>query len=137
MPLSEQEQRLLDEMERNLLHNDADVVSAESAGRPFTYRNLVFGALLVVAGLGALIAGVSLFRDLAFVGIIIGVVGVALMFVGIMVGARRGEPTLEFDEEELRRESSRPSGPRSTTGGNAGFMDRMNERWERRQDSDD
>ncbi|MDR2293721.1 MAG: DUF3040 domain-containing protein [Microbacterium sp.] len=136
MPLSEQEQRLLDEMERNLLHNDADVVSADSAGRPFTYRNLVFGALLVVAGLGALIAGVSLFRTLAIVGIIIGVVGVALMFVGIMVAGRRGEATLEFDEEELRREPSRPAGPRAA-GGNAGFMDRMNERWDRRQDSDD
>ena len=30
MPLSEQEQRLLDEMERHLMRNDADVVSALS-----------------------------------------------------------------------------------------------------------
>ena len=33
MPLSEQEQRLLDEMERHLMRNDADVVSAPRDGR--------------------------------------------------------------------------------------------------------
>ena len=60
MPLSEQEQRLLDEMERHLLHNDADVVSAPSGDRALSYRNLVYGALLLLAGVGGLIVGVVL-----------------------------------------------------------------------------
>ena len=51
MPLSEQEQRLLDEMERHLMSNDADVVTAPN--RALSYRNIVLGSILVLAGLGA------------------------------------------------------------------------------------
>ena len=59
MPLSEQEQRLLDEMERHLMRNDADVVSAPRDGRTLSYRNIVYGTILVLLGLGGLIVGVS------------------------------------------------------------------------------
>ena len=59
MPLSEQEQRLLDEMERHLMRNDADVVSAPSDGCSLSYRNIVYGTILVLLGLGGLIVGVS------------------------------------------------------------------------------
>ena len=45
MPLSEQEQRLLDEMERHLMRNDADVVSAPRDGRSLSYRNIVYGII--------------------------------------------------------------------------------------------
>ena len=45
MPLSEQEQRLLDEMERHLMRNDADVVSAPRDGRALSYRNIVYGTI--------------------------------------------------------------------------------------------
>ena len=58
MPLSEQEQRLLDEMERHLMRNDADVVTAPQHGRSLSYRNIVYGTILVLLGLGALIVGV-------------------------------------------------------------------------------
>src|SRR3954452_14577862 len=61
MPLSEQEQRLLDEMERSLYHNDADDVTTVGArrGRP-NYRAIVLGVLIAVAGLGVIIAGVAI-----------------------------------------------------------------------------
>lgn len=126
MPLSEQEQRLLEEMERNLYRNDADFVQAVGGvrGRRPNYRAIVLGVLLAVAGAGALIAGVA--SQL----LIIGVVGFALMFAGVLVAitpSKRGAATAPPAE---------PSAPgrrgRSTTGG--GFMDRMNERWDRRQD---
>ena len=68
MPLSEQEQRLLDEMERHLMRNDADVVSAPRDGRTLSYRNIVYGTILVLLGLGGLIIGVS--TDLVVVGVI-------------------------------------------------------------------
>lgn len=58
MPLSEQEQRLLDEMERHLMQNDADVVSAHAGDRALSYRNLIYGAVLLLAGVGGLIVGV-------------------------------------------------------------------------------
>ena len=54
MPLSEQEQRLLEEMERSLYHNDADYVATVSGrGGKRNYTTIVVG-ILVGTGLGAL-----------------------------------------------------------------------------------
>jgi hypothetical protein len=122
MPLSEQEQRLLDEMERHLLHNDADVVSAPSGDRTLSYRNLVYGALLLLAGVGGLVAGVIV-GDVW--GIVIGVVGFAAMLAGVMVAVtpvRRTTPVVPRERATTKPQSS------------ASFMDRMNDRWDRRQD---
>ncbi|MFJ2553029.1 DUF3040 domain-containing protein [Microbacterium sp. NPDC087591] len=122
MPLSEQEQRLLDEMERHLLHNDADVVSAPSGDRTLSYRNLVYGALLLLAGVGALIAGVIL-GDVW--GIVVGVIGFAAMLAGVMFAVtpvRRTTPVTPRESASAKRQDS------------ASFMDRMNDRWDRRQD---
>jgi len=121
MPLSEQEQRLLDEMERHLLHNDADVVSAPTGDRALSYRNLVYGALLLLAGVGGLIAGVVI-GDVW--GIVVGVVSFAAMLGGVMLAVtpvRRSVPAAP-------RESA--AKPQKSTS----FMDRMNDRWDRRQD---
>lgn len=123
MPLSEQEQRLLDEMERHLLHNDADVVSAPSGDRTLSYRNLVYGALLLLAGVGGLVAGVIIG---SVWGIVVGVIGFAAMLAGVMVAVtpvRRTSPAVPRE-----RSASKP--PQNS----ASFMDRMNDRWDRRQD---
>lgn len=125
MPLSEQEQRLLDEMERHLMHNDADVVSAPRDGRTISYRNVVFGAILVLAGLGALVIGVAL--QVVLVGVIVGVVGFLLMLFGVVLAVR---PTrVAPGPSAARPESARPAAKSSTS-----FMDRMNDRWDRRHD---
>ncbi|MGW9158465.1 DUF3040 domain-containing protein [Microbacterium sp. NPDC055665] len=122
MPLSEQEQRLLDEMERHLLHNDADVVSAPSGDRALSYRNLVYGALLLLAGVGGLVAGVILG---GVWGIVVGVIGFAAMLAGVMIAVmpvRRSTPSEPRERTASKRQDS------------ASFMDRMNDRWDRRQD---
>lgn len=119
MPLSEQEQRLLDEMERHLMRNDADVVSASSGGG-LSYRNVVYGTILVLAGIGALIVGV------AMQVIVIGVLGFLAMIGGVIVAVT---PAKRADGGQPRGEQ-RPA-PTST---GASFMDRMNERWDRRQE---
>ena len=62
MPLSEQEQRLLDEMERSLYQNDAEFaasVRGASGGRG-GYGALIGGVLLSVVGVGVLVLGVVL-----------------------------------------------------------------------------
>ena len=127
MPLSEQEQRLLEEMERNLYRNDADFVHAVGGvrGRRPNYRAIVLGVLLAVAGVGALIAGVALQL------LIVGVIGFALMFAGVLIaitpskrGAAAAAPT----------EPSPASKPKRSGGG---FMDRLNDRWDRRQEGRD
>ena len=127
MPLSEQEQRLLEEMERNLYRNDADFVHAVGGGRGRrpNYRAIVLGVLLAVAGAGALIAGVAL------QALFVGVLGFALMFAGVLVAitpSKRGAATPAPSE-------SGPAGkPKQHS---AGFMDRLNDRWDRRQERGD
>lgn len=121
MPLSEHEQRLLEEMERNLYQNDADFVAtvAGRRGKP-NYRLIVFGALLAVAGVAALVAGVIVQQPL------VGVVGFGLMLGGVLMvlspGRAASEPT----------GGSAPSG--SARAPRSSWMQTMNERWERRQD---
>ena len=87
MPLSEQEQRLLDEMERHLMRNDADVVSAPRDGRTLSYRNIVYGTILVLLGLGGLIVGVS--QQL----IVVGVIGFVIMLGGVLLAVTPGRGT--------------------------------------------
>ncbi|MBW1637606.1 DUF3040 domain-containing protein [Microbacterium resistens] len=122
MPLSEQEQRLLDEMERHLMQNDADVVSAPAGDRTLSYRNLVYGAVLLLAGVGALVAGVAIGDVL---GIVIGVAGFAAMLGGVMLAVtpvRRTAPPAARPDHGTKA----PAGP--------SFMDRMNDRWDRRHE---
>ena len=117
MPLSEHEQRLLEEMERSLYHNDADFVATVGSGRGRpTYRSIVLGILLGLLGIGVIVAGVI--SQLA----IIGVAGFVVMFVGVLVAISSPRRPLE--------ELPRPTESRSK----ASFMDRMNERWDKRDD---
>ncbi|MET0673834.1 MAG: DUF3040 domain-containing protein [Microbacterium pygmaeum] len=120
MPLSEQEQRLLDEMERHLMRNDADVVSAPTDGRTLSYRNIVYGTVLVLVGLGGLIVGVS--TQL----IVVGVLGFVVMLGGVVLAVTptRGIPRTPVD-------TGRPA---PKTASSPSFMDRMNDRWDRRQE---
>jgi hypothetical protein len=121
MPLSEQEQRLLDEMERHLMRNDADVVVAP--GRALSYRNIVYGTILVLLGLGGLIFGVTV--GMNPLGIVLGVVGFAIMLGGVILAVT-----------PLRGASPSPSStsrPRAPHVSGSSFMDRMNDRWDKRQ----
>lgn len=128
MPLSEQEQRLLDEMERHLLHNDADVVSAPSGDRTLSYRNLVYGAVLLLLGVGALVAGVALGGTLdGVLSIVVGVIGFAAMLAGVILAATPVRRTTAAGTRAAK--AAKPT--RQASGS---FMDRMNDRWDRRQD---
>ncbi|MFJ4158361.1 DUF3040 domain-containing protein [Microbacterium testaceum] len=124
MPLSEQEQRLLDEMERHLMSNDTDVVSAPS--RALSYRNIVLGSILVLAGLGALVAGVSIGFNTGFVGIAVGVLGFLLMVGGVIFAVTPTRGAVPAAPAAAKPRPARASG--------SSFMDRMNERWDRRHD---
>lgn len=121
MPLSEQEQRLLDEMERSLYHNDADFVATVGGvrrGRP-NYTALVGGVLLAVLGVATLVLGVVVHQP------VVGVLGFAVMFGGVLLAL--GSP---------RRAALGPvtTAPRTNPRrGKVSFMDRLNERWDKRQ----
>ena len=120
MPLSEQEQRLLDEMERHLMRNDADVVSAPRDGRGLSYRNIVYGTILVLVGLGGLLVGVSVPL------IIVGVIGFVVMLGGVILAV-----TPSKSGSRVRVSPDKPAGERASSS--SSFMDRMNDRWDKRQ----
>ena len=119
MPLSEQEQRLLDEMERSLYHGDSDFVTAVGRVRTgVNYTALVGGVLLGIAGIGVLLLGVLLQSWP------VGVLGFLAMFAGVLLAA--GTP-----RRRLGRAGAFPvAGVRRP-----GLMDRLAARWERRRQS--
>ncbi len=122
MPLSEQEQRLLEEMERSLYHNDADFVATVSPlrGKP-NYTVLVVGILVGVLGIAALVAGVVVRQP------IVGILGFGVMFAGVLIAfapPRKSASSVSQSPAESDRKSSSSSS----------FMQNINERWEKRQD---
>ncbi|MBF4462531.1 MULTISPECIES: DUF3040 domain-containing protein [unclassified Rathayibacter] len=126
MPLSEHEQRLLDEMERNLYQNDADFVAAVGKGRGGTnYRALVLGILLAIVGLGVLVAGVIVHVPLVGVG------GFAVMLVGVVVALRPGAQGAD-EPPTAPGVASKPRSAGARQGSR--FMDRLNDRWDNRGD---
>jgi Protein of unknown function (DUF3040) len=125
MPLSEQEQRLLEEMERNLYQNDADFVATVGARKGRTnYRGVVVGSLIVVAGVVALLIGVGIRQP------IVGVLGFVVMFSGVLVAIA---PPRKKNVGARPASTPDPKAERRS----AGFMDSLNDRWERRQDNRD
>jgi hypothetical protein len=120
MPLSEQEQRLLDEMERQLLHSDADVVGAPGSGRGLSYRRIVYGTVLVLVGLGGLVAGVALPM------VAVGVIGFIVMLGGVALAVTPSRRGVAESTDEKPAKNAQAKSPK--------FMDRMNDRWDRRQD---
>jgi hypothetical protein len=121
MPLSEHEQRLLDEMERSLYQNEADVVSTAGVGRRApNYTAIASGVVLGAIGLAVMLTGVGM--NITALGLI----GFVVLFTGVMVAvAVPGKP--------LGQVSPGSEPPRS---GKGSLMDRLNERWDRRQSGD-
>ncbi|MEY4136968.1 MAG: hypothetical protein RL205_1096 [Actinomycetota bacterium] len=123
MPLSEHEQRLLEQMERALYAEDptfANNLRTTSAGRG-SRGKAAFGVLAVIAGMGLVIAGV------ATMIIALGVVGFVVMLLGaaLTYSAFRA-PVIVVAEGESAKPAAKakPAKP--------GFMDRMEERWRER-----
>ena len=119
MPLSEHEQRLLEEMERSLYQNDADFVSTANPrrGKP-NYTILLLGILVAIAGVAIMVTGVIVRQPL------VGVLGFALMFVGVLLAVAPPRQSAPADLRQAPSASKRKGG----------FMDSLNDRWDKRQD---
>lgn len=128
MPLSEQEQRLLEEMERSLYQNDADFVATVSARRgPPNYRLIAVGALLALLGIGAIVTGVVV--KLPIIGLLGFIVVLGGALLALSSPRKSSRPAVTLDDQP------RPSGSGKATAG--GFMDRLNQRWDHREDDRD
>jgi len=119
MPLSEHEQRLLDEMERSLYQSEGDDVTTVGAshGRA-TVGAIVIGILVALAGVVLLLVGVGTRLPL------VGVAGFAVMFGGALFAIA---PPLRFRILD-------PERPRAAGAHRSSFMDGLGERWDRRNE---
>lgn len=126
MALSDYERKMLEELEAQLADEDpkfADTLKPEppaaDSSMRMSIRHLVLGLLVAVVGIAVLVGGIAL--EL----VIVGVLGVIVMFGGfwyISEGFRPGPMGQNHQSKQQR-----PSG-----GG--GFMSRQAEQWQRRKD---
>ena len=133
MPLSEHEQRLLDQIERALYAEDpkfASSVRGARLRRPSRRRRLQ-GIALFVVGVGLLILGVMLPFKLGGVPVV-SVFGFLVMFFGALLAVtaiRAGDA-----QEEGGEEAPSSSKARKGSGGSSSFSQRMEERFRKRFD---
>ncbi|HWN25930.1 MAG TPA: DUF3040 domain-containing protein [Actinomycetospora sp.] len=128
MPLSEHEQRLLEQIERALYDEDPKFASTVRGGklrRP-SRRRRVQGIALFVIGIVMLVLGVVFMSSTPGVGIVISVVGFLAMFSGAVLaitsfGARK---------KEAAAEGAAPGAPAEKE--RSRFTSRMEERFRRR-----
>ncbi len=144
MPLSEEELRLLEQMERALVAEDPKFVST-IRGTSFqrsARRRTVLAGVVFVAGVTMLMAGAVLQQT------VLGIVGFVVMVASAYVGlvSWRGRNAPDADPQPAPQQAE-PFGlsvieggrkPRRTRqrrrSGGSGFMQRMDERWRRRRD---
>jgi hypothetical protein len=127
VPLSENEQRLLEQMERALYAEDPKFASAMrgAARRTGAARRLLLGLAGVVLGLVVLLVGVAKQQ------VPLGVVGFVLMLAGTayaLSAQRRSGPTGVVTTKGGVQVT------KSTRRRRGGFMQRMENRWDRRRD---
>jgi hypothetical protein len=127
VPLSENEQRLLEQMERALYAEDPKWASAMRGAvrRSSSARRLLLGVVGVVVGLVLLLVGV------AGQQVIVGIAGFLVMlaaFAYTVSSRKKPGPTGVVN----RAGTVRPVTPNRRRRGS--FMQRLEERWERRRD---
>ncbi|WP_156251199.1 DUF3040 domain-containing protein [Pseudactinotalea terrae] len=129
MPLSEYEQRVLDEMEQQLRSDDPKLARTISGGAPRRPLHVALGGFVVIAGIGLLFAG--LWNAQVWLGLI----GFVAMFGGVLLALRR--PKLSGAEpQDPSSDNVRPIRPKRGGGGKSGgapFMQRLEERWDKRR----
>jgi hypothetical protein len=127
VPLSEHEQRLLEQMERALYAEDPKFASSlRSAGpRPGSRRKAAVGVLTALVGFGLLITGAATSL------IVVGVLGFLAMLVGtfLVVTTMRAHP--EAETAAPGKQGKAAKAPKT------GFMDRVEERFRQRREGDD
>ena len=118
MALSDHEQRLLEEMERSLYKNEADVLSTENFGsRTPNYTAIGIGTVVAVVGLIAMIWSVQADQT------VFGIIGFVVAFGGVMAAV----------SIPGKQNTPAPTATASKPAKSRSLMDQLNERWERRQ----
>ena len=139
MPLSEHEQRLLEQMERALYAEDPKFATSmrSARGGAGDRRRIAIGVVGLLVGLGLLVAGVAAKL------VIVGVLGFLAMLGGLWLAisalrpgtepaAAAGGPGAPTNISSRSKKSSR-----SKQRSGESLSDRMEERWRRRRETGD
>lgn len=120
MALSEYEQKMLEQLEAQLRDEDPKLAESFQPVRTVSLKRLVLGIFIIVAGLGVLVASVSLSQSwLGIIGFIVMLGGALYMLAGPIGRISAGAP------------SSQPS-----SGAKDSFMSRQEQMWNRRREQD-
>jgi Protein of unknown function (DUF3040) len=138
VPLSEHEQRQLEQIEQALYADYPRFANAVRASDPRVHykRRVIEAALGFLLGVGMLVAGVvTKFIWLGVAGFVVMLVCSmwALSSYRHMTGVASGRSTARPREKRSSR-SARSSRPGRSSG--TGMMERLEERWRRRQERD-
>ncbi|SOC50709.1 Protein of unknown function [Blastococcus aggregatus] len=135
MPLSEHEQRLLEQIERALVDDDPKFASSVRTGdrRLKARRRLQIGAALVVVGFAVLVGGA------VAESVILGVLGFLVAFAGAALAVLNYKVATGAVESGPAPAGGRgPAGParagRGNRGGRQPLKNRLEERFRRRYD---
>ncbi|WP_225754150.1 DUF3040 domain-containing protein [Actinotalea sp. Marseille-Q4924] len=127
MPLSEYEQRVLEQMERQLSSDDPKLVNTFHGRASNGLRRWVLVSLGALVGLTVLVLGAATSNPL------VGVLGFVVMFVSVVFAfspPRRSGPTgVVGADGGVRRPAAKARPPRS-----GGLLQRMEDRWDKRRD---
>jgi hypothetical protein len=118
MPLSEHEQRLLEQLEKQLHEDDPKFANSMGSdpSRTWSTRHIVIGVLGTIAGVLLLLVGISLQN------IILGVLGFVVMGAGVYFATLRSSAVGKAGGRAKKPGKSRSS-----------FMNSLEERWDERR----
>ncbi|MDU4693718.1 MAG: DUF3040 domain-containing protein [Dermabacter sp.] len=132
MPLSEKEQRILDELEKQLSSDDptlAHQFGGAEKSSPFSPRRIALGGGIIVGGLALLIFAVSL------PAVWLGVLAFIVMVVGAFVCLSAEKPkTIPLDDPRRMHPSFTQgvAGKNSKGSQQSSFMKKLEDRWDER-----
>lgn len=127
MPLSEHEQRLLMQMEQQLLAEDPKFASAMNGRRSVARRRMALGVLAVLAGLITLVLAVA--NKMVPLGVVAFLVMLAGAVYALSAPKAHPGPLGVVDASGRAR-----LGRTGRTHRPGTFMQRLEERWDRRRD---
>ena len=133
MPLSDHEQRMLDQIESALYAEDPKFASSVRGGgfRAPTARRRLQGAALFVIGLGMLVSGVAFHATWIGTVPILSIFGFVVMFGGVVFAITSRRLSGRVGHSGSAPGASRQ---RRTKGGGGAFTSRMEDRFRRRFD---
>lgn len=132
MPLSEEEQRLLQQMEQALVAEDPKFASAlrGSTLQARSRRHALLAAVAFVLGIAVLMLGAIFAKTVVAVVGFLAMLGSAYLFIVLWRRAQGSVAQPEAPRSLSRRTAS------SASRDSSSFMERMEERWRRRRDDD-